>query len=165
MMVHASRVESGKEVLYSSGTLRRSQAVVEQTIAPFLAARPDGRLVLGGHSYGSIVMQSVKTIVEKRYGPERIVAAYALSPVAHWLDPEVLVLIGDRDWMVPISDLLCRGEAVAGEIVNVPGLDHFAIQNSPDALAALRRHFYERAQPVKRAVDQEDGSTVDRGAW
>lgn len=144
-IVHASRVESGNDVPYSTGTLRRAREILEGIIDPFFATVPRSRLVLGGHSYGSIVMQCVKTLVEEKYRPERIAAAYALSPVAHRLDADVIVLIGDRDWMVPISDLLSRGRAVRGMPVTVPGLDHFAIQDSPEALAVLREYFRQRA--------------------
>lgn len=86
-------------------------------------------------------MQCVKEMVEARYGIGVVAAAYALAPVAHRLEPNVKVITAERDWLVPLSDLITVGTAVGGDEVSVPGFDHIQLHDSPETRELLRLHF------------------------
>jgi hypothetical protein len=143
---HSARVKAGKADAFSNSTKRRCTRTMRALIDPFLAAHPRGRVVLGGHSDGTVEMQCLKELVEQKYGKQVVAAAYALSPVARKLDNEVAVMTGRHDFMVPFSDFVYPGKAVRGTTVTVPGLDHFMIQNSPDARKLLAEYFVSRSR-------------------
>jgi hypothetical protein len=142
---HSARVKAGKADAFSNSTKRKCTRTIRALIDPFLAANPRGRVVLGGHSHGTIEMQCLKELVEQKYGKQVVAAAYALSPVARKLDKDVAVLTGRHDFMVRFSDFVYPGKAVRGTTVTVPGLDHFMIQNSPDARKLLAEYFVSRS--------------------
>jgi hypothetical protein len=142
---HAVRVKAGEADAFSKSTRRKCTRTMRDLIDPFLAANPGGWVVLGGHSQGSVEMQCLKELVERKYGKQVVAAAYALAPVARKLDKEVAVMTGRHDFMVPFSDFVYPGRAVRGRTVTVPGLDHFMIQNSPEARELLAEYFASRS--------------------
>jgi hypothetical protein len=151
---HAARVKAGKADVFSNSTKRKCTRTMRALIDPFLAANPRGRVVLGGHSQGTVEMQCLKELVEQKYGKQVVAAAYALAPVARKLDEEVAVMTGRHDFMVPISNCVYPGRAVRGTTVAVPGLDHFMIQNSPDARKLLSEYFVSRASRLCDATNR-----------
>jgi len=151
---HAARVKAGKADAFSHSTKRKCTRTMRALIDPFLAANPRGRIVLGGHSHGTVEMQCLKELVEQKYGKQVVAAAYALSPVARKLDKEVAVMTGRHDFMVPFSDFVFPGKAVRGMTVIVPGLDHFMIQNSPDARKLLSEYFVSRSSQSWNATNR-----------
>jgi hypothetical protein len=141
MMRHASRVASGDPDRCPGAIRRKGRRIVREIIDPFLSECPAGVVVLGGHSYGSIEMECVREMIEAQYSSSVVAAAYALAPVAHQLDPKVKVITAERDWLVPLSNLVTAGTAVDGDEVAVPGLDHTQLHDSPEARELLRSHF------------------------
>jgi hypothetical protein len=138
---HAARVKDGNEEAFSDSTKGKGSRTMRKLIDPFLADNPGGRIVLGGHSYGSVEMQCLKEMVEKKYGKQVIAAAYVLAPVVRRVDSDVAVVSARHDCVVPFSDFLYPGRAVRGTPTTVPGLDHFMIQDSPEARTVLAKHF------------------------
>jgi hypothetical protein len=153
---HAARVKARKADAFSNSTRRRCTRTMRALIDPFLAANPRGRLVLGGHSDGTVEMQCLKELIEQKYGKQVVAAAYALGPVARKLDKEVAVMTGRHDFMVPFSDFVFPGKAVRGTTVTVPGLDHFMIQNSPDARKLLAEYFVSRSSQSWDATNRSE---------
>jgi hypothetical protein len=151
---HAARVKAGKPDAFSNSTRRKCTRTMRALIDPFLAANPQGLVVLGGHSHGTIELQCLKELVEQKYGKQVVAAAYALAPVARKLDGDVAVMTGRHDFMVPFSDFVFPGKAVRGKTVTVPGLDHFMIQNSPDARKLLAEYFVSRSSQSSNATNR-----------
>jgi len=138
---HAARVKAGEEDAFSNSTKRKCSRIMRTVVDPFFAENPGGRIVLGGHSFGTIEMQCLKEMVGKKYGKQVIAAAYALAPVARKLDKDVMVVSARHDFMVALSDFLYPGRGVRGIAVTVPGLSHFMIHDNPDARKVLADYF------------------------
>jgi hypothetical protein len=138
---HAARVKAGKEDAFSSSTKRKCSRTMRTLVDPFLANNAGGRIVLGGHSFGTIEMQCLKVMVEKKYGKQVIAAAYALASPARRLDKDVVVMSARHDFILSLSDFVYPGRAVRGTPVTVPGLNHFMIHDSPDTRKVLAEYF------------------------
>jgi hypothetical protein len=141
MIVHIRKVKKGREDIFSNGTRRKANRIMKKKIDPFFSKNPNGKLVLGGHSFGAVEMQCVKDLVTERYGKDAIAASYALAPVAHQLDSDVEVIISDKDIIVRLANTLSPGKAVRGKAVKVPGLDHIRMHKSPETRQLLVEHF------------------------
>jgi hypothetical protein len=138
---HAARVKAGEEDAFSSSTKRKCSRIMRTVVDPFFAENAGGRIVLGGHSFGTIEMQCLKELVGKKYGKQAIAAAYALAPVARKLDKDVMVVSARHDFLVSLSDFLYPGKAVKGMAVTVPGLSHIMVHNNPTAREVLAHYF------------------------
>ena len=153
---HAARVKAGKEDAFSNSTKRKCSRTMRTVVDPFLADNPGARFVLGGHSFGTIEMQCVKEMIEKKYGKQVIVAAYALAPAARKLDKDVAVVSARHDFMVALSDFLYPGRGVRGTAVTLPGLNHFVIQDSPDARKVLEEYFARVSSQLQDSTNRNE---------
>jgi len=154
LWTHAARVKTGKEDAFSSGTKRKCGRTMRTVVDPFLADHPGGRIVLGGHSIGTLEMQCLKGMVEKKYGRQVVAAAYALGPPVRRLDPDVAAVSGWHDFTLSLSDVLYPGRAVRGTLVTVPGLDHFVIHNSPQARKVLAEYFASVSSQLQASTNR-----------
>jgi hypothetical protein len=153
---HAARVKAGKEDAFSSSTKKKVSRIMRTVVDPFLADHPGGQIVLGGHSFGTVEMECLKVMVEKKYGKQVVVAAYALAPVARRLDNDVAVVSARRDFMVFLSDLLYPGRAVRGTPVTVPVCNHFLIHMSPNARKVLAEYFAFVSSQLRDPTDRSE---------
>jgi hypothetical protein len=153
---HAARVRAGKEDAFSNPVKKKCRRILSTVVDPFLADHSGGRIVLGGHSFGSVEMQCLKGMVEQKCGKQVIAAAYALAPVARRLDQDVAVVSARHDWMVPLSDFLYPGRGVRGTRVTVPGLSHFMIHNSLEARKVLADRFACQSSQVQPPTEQKE---------
>ena len=153
---HAARVKAGDEDAFSSSTKRKCSRIMRTVVDPFFAENAGGRIVLGGHSFGTIEMQCLKEMVGKKYGKQVIAAAYALAPVARRLDKDVMVVSARHDFMVAFSDFIYPGRGVKGVAVPVPGLNHFIIHNSPNARQVLADYFAFVSSQQQDSADRSE---------
>jgi len=116
------------------------RAVVEQTAA-------DGPLALAGFSFGSHVASHVLAALWAGRSPEKIVfvgtatTRFAVAPVPPEAHERTLVIHGEQDDTVPLSDVIDWARPQTLPVTVVPGVGHFFHGQLPVLKGLVTRHL------------------------
>jgi len=128
------------------GELQDLLAVVAQR-APVPEAGAPGALALAGFSFGAFVTShaAAQLVVQRPIAKLVLVGTaasrFVVAPVAAALHPHTLVVHGEQDDTVPLSDVMAWARPQKLPVTVVPGVEHFFHGQLPLLRGLVARHL------------------------
>lgn len=125
------------------GELDDLLAVIEQSAPP----QSTPALALAGFSFGSFVASHAVARLWESRPIEKLVlvgvaaSRFAVAPIPPSLHPQTLVLHGEQDDTVPLSDVLDWARPQSLPVTVVPGVEHFFHGQLPLLKSLVTRHL------------------------
>lgn len=136
------------------GELDDLMAVIDHAIDPVAAGLPHGHpvpLALAGFSFGSFVTSHALSVLGPQREPQRLVlvgtaaSRFAVASVPPHLHLRTLVLHGELDDTVPLSDVMNWARPQTLPVTVIPGGSHFFHGQLPLLRSLVVRHLHADA--------------------
>jgi len=138
------------------GELQDLLAVIEHATGAAVAGAPDGPqavipLALAGFSFGSFVVSHAVEALGPQRAPRQLVLVgtaatrFDVAPVPHALHACTLVLHGEHDDTVPLSDVMNWARPQTLPVTVIPGVSHFFHGQLPLLRSLVVRHLHAEA--------------------
>ena len=131
----------------SAGEYDAGRAEAEDMRAVVRQVAPEGRLALAGFSFGSYVASHVLEALWAERSPEKIVfvgtatTRFGVAPVPPEAHERTLVIHGEQDDTVPLSDVIYWARPQTLPVTVVPGVGHFFHGQLPLLKSLVVRHL------------------------
>jgi len=131
----------------SAGEYDAGRAEAEDMRAVVRQVAPEGRLALAGFSFGSYVASHVLEALWAERSPEKIVfvgtatTRFGVAPVPPEAHERTLVIHGEQDDTVPLSDVIDWARPQTLPVTVVPGVGHFFHGQLPLLKSLVVRHL------------------------
>ena len=131
----------------SAGEYDAGRAEAEDMRAVVRQVAPEGRLALAGFSFGSYVASHVLEALWAERSPEKIVfvgtatTRFGVAPVPPEAHERTLIIHGEQDDTVPLSDVIDWARPQTLPVTVVPGVGHFFHGQLPLLKSLVVRHL------------------------
>ena len=138
----------------SAGTYDEGTGELQDFLAVVQSQAPEGALALAGFSFGAFVTSHAIAQLASRRPLEKIVlvgtaaSRFAVAPVAPELHARTLVVHGEVDDTVPLSDVLDWARPQKLPVTVIPGVEHFFHGQLPLLRSLVARHLLSDLHPV-----------------
>ena len=130
----------------SQGTYDEGRGELQDLLA-VVAQRASGDLALAGFSFGAFVTSHAVAQLATQRSLSSIVligtaaSRFAVAPVPEDLHPRTLVVHGEQDDTVPLSDVMNWARPQKLPITVIPGVEHFFHGQLPLLRSLVARHL------------------------
>ena len=138
----------------SAGSYDEGRGELQDLLAVIAHSAPQGALALAGFSFGAFVTsQAVRALGADR-SPEKLVLVgtattrFDVAPVPPELHERTLVLHGEQDDTVPLTDVLDWARPQTLPVTVIPGVAHFFHGQLPLLRSLVVRHLQSPLAPV-----------------
>ena len=136
------------------GELQDLLAVIDQVTHPHLPEVP-GALALAGFSFGSFVASHAVQALGTARAPQTLVlvgtaaSRFDVAPIPHALHEHTLVLHGELDDTVPLSDVMDWARPQSLPVTVIPGGGHFFHGQLPMLRSLVVRHLHANSLVIR----------------
>lgn len=131
----------------SEGSYDEGRGELQDMLAAIAHFAPEGALALAGFSFGSFVTSHAVQALAPARVPEKLVLVgtaatrFQVAPVAPELHSRTLVVHGEVDDTVPLSDVLNWARPQTLPVTVIPGVEHFFHGQLPLLRSLVVRHL------------------------
>jgi alpha/beta superfamily hydrolase len=138
----------------SAGVHDAGQGELQDMLAVIQSQAPDGALALAGFSFGAFVTSHAIAQVWPQRPLDKVVlvgtaaSRFAVAPLAPELHERALVVHGEVDDTVPLSDVMDWARPQKLPVTVIPGVEHFFHGQLPLLRSLVARHLMSNPPPV-----------------